>query len=233
LASRTGMYRPGRFLPPDPRVEAPYRLTPQTVFRIGILGFLVLTAFAVLFFRLWALQVLSGNQFLQAAENNQLRLLRQEAPRGPIKDRYGRILVDNKGGTAIKIWPANLPKHGQYAEVRRLTEGGADVALECVGATEPIKTAVASVRKGGSVVLVGNISPAIQLPLQQVVTGELTLFGTAASAGEYPRAIELLRTGAIDVRPLITALAPLEEGARMFERLYAREPGLMKVVLQP
>jgi len=119
------------------------------------------------------------------------------------------------------------------AEVRRLTEGGADVAMECVGATEPIKTAVASVRKGGSVVLVGNISPAIQLPLQQVVTGELTLFGTAASAGEYPRAIELLRTGAIDVRPLITALAPLEEGARMFERLYAREPGLMKVVLQP
>jgi len=119
------------------------------------------------------------------------------------------------------------------AEVRRLTEGGADVAMECVGATEPIKTAVACVRKGGSVVLVGNISPAIQLPLQQVVTGELTLFGTAASAGEYPRAIELLRTGAIDVRPLITALAPLEEGARMFERLYAREPGLMKVVLQP
>jgi penicillin-binding protein 2 len=121
LASRAGTYRPGRFLPPDPRVEAPYRLTPQTVFRIGILGFLVLTAFAVLFFRLWALQVLSGNQFLQAAENNQLRLIRQEAPRGPIKDRYGRILVDNRGGTAIKIWPSNLPRHGAYAELRRLT----------------------------------------------------------------------------------------------------------------
>jgi L-iditol 2-dehydrogenase len=119
------------------------------------------------------------------------------------------------------------------AEVRRLTERGADVALECVGATEPIKTAVASVRKGGSVVLVGNIAPAIQLPLQQVVTGELTLLGTAASSGEYPRAIELLRTGAIDVCPLISAVAPLEEGSRMFERLYAREPGLMKVVLQP
>ncbi len=122
MASRAGSYRPGRFLPPDPRVEAPYRLTPQTVFRIGILGFLVLAAFGVLFFRLWALQVLSGNQFLQAAENNQLRLLRQEAPRGPIKDRYGRILVDNRGGTAIKIWPANLPRKGQYAEVRRLTQ---------------------------------------------------------------------------------------------------------------
>ena len=121
MASRTGTYRPGRFLPRDPRAEAPYRLTPQTVFRIGILGFLVLTAFAILFVRLWALQVLSGNQFLQAAENNQLRLLRVEAPRGPIKDRLGRILVDNKSGTAIRIWPADLPKHGAYAELRRLT----------------------------------------------------------------------------------------------------------------
>jgi len=82
-------------------------------------------------------------------------------------------------------------------------------------------------------VLVGNISPAIDLPLQAVVTGELTLLGTAASAGEYPRAIELLERGAIDVRPLISEVAPLEEGPRLFARLYAREPGLMKVVLQP
>ncbi|MEK6275920.1 MAG: penicillin-binding protein 2 [Actinomycetota bacterium] len=120
MASRAGAYRPGRFLPRDPRAEAPYRLTPQIVFRIGILGFLVLAAFAVLFFRLWALQVLSGNQFLQAAENNQLRLLRQEAPRGPIKDRFGAILVDNKSGTAVRVWPADLPKHGAYQELRRL-----------------------------------------------------------------------------------------------------------------
>jgi len=142
----------------------------------------------------------------------------------------GKLALARQLGADVGLNPARVDVP---AEVRRLTEGGADVALECVGATEPIKTAVASVRKGGSVVLVGNISPAIQLPLQQVVTGELTLFGTAASAGEYPRAIELLRQGAIDVRPLITELAPLEEGARMFARLYAREPGLMKVVLQP
>ena len=120
MASRATPFRPGRFLPPDPRVESPYRLTPQTVFRIGILGFLVLAAFGVLFFRLWSLQVLSGNQFLQAAENNQLRLLRQEAPRGPIKDRHGRILVGNTNATAIQIWPADLPKHGAYQELRRL-----------------------------------------------------------------------------------------------------------------
>jgi L-iditol 2-dehydrogenase len=105
--------------------------------------------------------------------------------------------------------------------------------MECVGATPPLKTAVASVRKGGSVVLVGNVSPGVELPLQQVVTGELTLYGTAASNGEYPRSIELLRTGQIDVRPLITATVPLDEGPRMFERLHAAEPGLLKVVLEP
>jgi penicillin-binding protein 2 len=121
LASRSTPLRPGRFLPRDPRVDAPYRLTPQLVFRIGILGFLTLTAFAILFVRLWALQVLSGNQFLVAAQNNQLRLLRLDAPRGPIEDRNGKVLVQNTNATAVKIWPADLPKHGAYQELRRLS----------------------------------------------------------------------------------------------------------------
>ena len=120
MASRPVPIRPGRFLPRDPRVDAPYRLTPQLLFRIGILGFLVLAAFGVLFVRLWSLQVLSGNEFLVAAQNNQLRLESKEALRGPIKDRAGRVLVDNASATAIKITPAYLPKHGQYAELRRL-----------------------------------------------------------------------------------------------------------------
>jgi len=81
----------------------------------------VLAAFAVLFFRLWALQVLSGSQFLQAAENNQQRPQPIAAPRGPITDRFGRVLVTNAPGTAVQITPADLPKHGAYAELRRLT----------------------------------------------------------------------------------------------------------------
>ena len=120
MASRPAQFRPGRFLPRDPRIDAPYRLTPQLLFRIGILGFLVLAAFGVLFVRLWSLQVLSGNEFLVEAQNNQLRLESKEALRGPIKDRAGRVLVENASATAIKITPAYLPKRGQYAEIRRL-----------------------------------------------------------------------------------------------------------------
>lgn len=111
----------GRFLPPDPRVEEPYRLTPQLALRIAILGALALGVFAVLFLRLWALQVLSGSRYLHAAQNNQLRTLRVEAPRGAVLDRNGRVLVSNVAGTAIEIWPADLPKKGRYRELQRLS----------------------------------------------------------------------------------------------------------------
>jgi L-iditol 2-dehydrogenase len=83
------------------------------------------------------------------------------------------------------------------------------------------------------VILVGNISAEVMLPLQKVVTRQIRLQGSCASAGEYPKAIELVSSGKIRVKPLITAVAPLEEGPQWFERLYAREPNLMKVILQP
>jgi len=127
------------------------------------------------------------------------------------------------------------PKAGDTAAaVRELTEGrGADVALECVGATDPIRTAIASVRKGGAVTLVGNVAPDINLPLQSVVSRQIRLQGSCASNGEYPTCIELLSTGAIQVGPLISAVAPLEEGPSWFDRLYRHEPNLMKVILRP
>jgi L-iditol 2-dehydrogenase len=119
-------------------------------------------------------------------------------------------------------------------QILQLTNGdGVDIAVEAVGKTETVNTAINSVRKSGSVILVGNISPEVALPLQKVVTRQIRLQGSCASAGEYPRAIELLSSGAIRVKPLITAVAPLDEGPQWFERLYAHEPNLMKVVLTP
>ena len=115
-----GRRPPGRFLPPDPRVDEPYRLTPQLALRIAILGAVALGVFAVLFLRLWALQVLSGDQYLRAAQNNQLRTVRVEAPRGAILDRNGAVLVGNVAGTAVQIWPADLPRQGRYRVLKRL-----------------------------------------------------------------------------------------------------------------
>ena len=118
-------------------------------------------------------------------------------------------------------------------EVLRRTAAGVDVALEAVGREETVMAAIESVAKGGTVVLIGNISPRVSIPLQTVVSRQLRLQGTAASSGEYPQAIELVASGKIKVKPLISAVAPLEEGPRWFERLYANEPNLMKIVLTP
>jgi penicillin-binding protein 2 len=97
-----------RFLPPDPRVEEPYRVTPPMALRIAILGFVAILLFAALFFRLWALQVISGERYLEEARNNQVRTFRAPATRGTISDRDGDLLVSNVPGTAIQVWPAAL-----------------------------------------------------------------------------------------------------------------------------
>lgn len=119
------------------------------------------------------------------------------------------------------------------ARVRELTGGGADLAYEVVGATPSIKTAVGSLRKGGALVMVGNLSPEVALPLQEAVTRELTLFGSCASSGEYPACLDLIARRKVNVDALISAAAPLSEGAAWFGRLYNKEPGLMKVILRP
>jgi L-iditol 2-dehydrogenase len=120
------------------------------------------------------------------------------------------------------------------AEVGRQTEGrGADVAFEVVGITPTVKSAVASLRKGGTLVLVGNLSPTVELPLQAVVTRQLDLRGSCASCGEYPACLDMIAKRQVNVDALISAVAPLREGAAWFDRLYKKEKGLMKVILKP
>jgi L-iditol 2-dehydrogenase len=124
----------------------------------------------------------------------------------------------------------------QVGATETLTEPAklnADLAIECVGNKDAVGAAIASVRKGGAVTLVGNFSPTIELPLQEVVTRQIRLQGSCASSGEYPAAINLMAQGMIQVDPLISAVAPLSEGPEWFGRLYRREPNLMKVILRP
>ena len=120
------------------------------------------------------------------------------------------------------------------AEIRSRTNGrGADAVLEAVGMTAPIQTAISAVRKGGTVTLIGNFSGQIDLPLQQVVTRQIRLQGSCASAGEYPKCIELMASRQIRVDDLISAYTPLEEAPDWFGRLYRHEPNLMKVIVRP
>lgn len=120
------------------------------------------------------------------------------------------------------------------AEVLERTAGrGADLAYEVVGIAPTVQTAIGCLRKGGSLVLVGNLAPQIDFPLQRAVTSELTLYGSCSASSEFQTGLDMLRRGAVRVEPLISAVAPLAEGAAWFARLHRREPGLLKVVLRP
>lgn len=119
-------------------------------------------------------------------------------------------------------------------EVLRLTNGrGADRAFEAVGVGATVDFAVRSVRKGGAITLVGNVAANVEMPLQAIVTRELKLHGTCASSGEYPACLEMMARGAIDAKPMLSLVASLAEGAACFDRLYRKEPGLLKIVLKP
>lgn len=142
-----------------------------------------------------------------------------------------KLEVAKKLGADVGI---NAARVDVVARVKELTDGqGADVSLEVVGATATVNSAIECTRKGGSITVVGNLAPTVEFPLQSLVTRELNVFGTCASAGEYPACVGLLASGQIRVEDLITAKATLEEGNDWFNRLYEGERGAMKVVLCP
>ncbi len=111
--------------------------------------------------------------------------------------------------------------------------GKANHCFEVVGATPTVNLAIGLVRKGGSVTLVGNLAPEVQLPLQKVVTGELTLYGSCAINGEYPDALKAIVSGDIAVKPLITASVSIDEAADWFAKLRAAEKPYLKVLVCP
>jgi L-iditol 2-dehydrogenase len=120
------------------------------------------------------------------------------------------------------------------AAVQAETGGrGADIAAEVVGFTPTTQLAIQSVRKGGTVTLVGNLAPTTEFLQQSVVTRELSLYGSCGSRGEYPACLDLIERGAINVDAMISAVAPLSDGHDWFTRLYRGEAGLMKVILTP
>jgi len=103
--------------PPEDR-RAP--ITPQLALRVAILGGVALALFAIVFFRLWFLQVLSGDQYLAQASTNRVRDVVVQAPRGELIDRHGTALVENRRAVAVVVSPSKLPQEAA-ARARELT----------------------------------------------------------------------------------------------------------------
>ena len=148
-------------------------------------------------------------------------------------------LADNRLELARQLGATHTINSGKAdaaAEVSRITDGlGAETSFEVVGFTATQNLALAVLKRGGACVLVGNLSPKTQdFPLQAVVTKELTILGSCASAGEYPLCLDLIARGVINVKPMIETVAPLSDGAAWFSKLSAKDGGkYMKVILQP
>jgi L-iditol 2-dehydrogenase len=146
-------------------------------------------------------------------------------------------LEQNKLDLALKLGADHVLLAGRVdvpEEVRKLTENrGATLAVEVVGNTAAVNTAISSLRKGGALTIVGNLAPTVEFPLQEVVTRQISVQGSCSSCGEYPACLDLIASGVIKVDEMISSTAPLAEGADWFQRLYNQEQGLMKVILTP
>lgn len=110
---------------------------------------------------------------------------------------------------------------------------GADIAFEAVGKNETFNIAIDMVRKGGTIVLIGNLSDVVEFPLQKVVTQELRVQGSCAIRGEYEIVLQLIESGRLKVDEQIYAVAPLSEGAEWFRKLLDKGGSPGKVILMP
>lgn len=160
-------------------------------------------------------------QVLRHAGCSELAVVDVAPDRLELARQLGATQVFNSAGTDVR------------ARILEMTGVGADVSFEAVGIQATVELAMRSVRKGGAVVLVGNVSPSVQFPLQVTVTREISIYGSCASRGDYPTCLDLLQRGGLNPAPLISAVAPLAEGAAWFDKLHRKERGLLKVILKP
>lgn len=128
----------------------------------------------------------------------------------------------------------NSAKQDLWPVVAESTEGrGVCSAFDAVGIQESLNTAVEAVRRGGTITVIGNLSPKVEAPLQYLVTRQIRVQGSNASAGEYPACLELIKRSAVNLDALISAVVPLSQGAEWFRKLYNNEENLIKVILTP
>ena len=145
--------------------------------------------------------------------------------------RAGAAQVDVVDLSEDRLALAQKLGAGSAAKPTDFSKKDYDVVMEVVGVASTIELALNSAVKGGKVVLVGNLSPEVPLPLQIVVTRELDVLGSCAIAGEYPEALEAIASGEIQVRPLISGIFPLEKGVEAFEE--AGRQGALKIIVSP
>ncbi|MDR2472635.1 MAG: galactitol-1-phosphate 5-dehydrogenase [Tannerella sp.] len=143
----------------------------------------------------------------------------------------GKLKTAKNYGASLTV---NSAEQDVTAIVKQHTKGrGADFGFEAIGISSTVNAMIDTLRKGATAVLVGNITPKIEFPLQKIVTQEIKIQGSCAINGEYEMVLDMIAGGTLNVDDMISAVAPLSEGAEWFRRLYNRESNLNKVILVP
>jgi len=142
-----------------------------------------------------------------------------------------RLALARQLGADVTINPGTADV---AAEMRRAVgRPDADAVLEAVGTEASVGLAMGLTKLGGHVTLIGNVTPRVQVNLQDIVSRELTLRGSCAIAGEYRACLNLMAAGRIQAKPLISQIVPLSDGQAAFDALHHGDTGLVKIVLQP
>lgn len=127
----------------------------------------------------------------------------------------------------------NSAKPDALRQIMDMTGGkGVDLAFDATGISATVNLCARAGALNAHIVLIGNVAPEVGFPLQIAVTRQQTYHGSCASAGEYPRCLEMIASGAIDAAALVSRVVPLSEGAEWINRVYDREPGLYKIALE-
>ena len=153
----------------------------------------------------------------------------------------GKVIVTDRSDHRLELartlgadMAINVDRQDAIATVLEATNGlGADVAFEAVGVAATVQQALAATRTGGNITWIGNSAQMIDLNMQTVVTRELTVRGTYGFNTEFPRAIQAIASGRVNVAPLIERVAPLEEGPQIIHDLAKGDLDLAKVILEP
>ena len=131
-------------------------------------------------------------------------------------------------GAVTALNPNNVERVDK--EIRRLTDGGADVAFEAIGNPVTQEQAFASVRTGGRAVMVGYSEKPMMLDTRRVMFRELEVVGSLGCRPvDYPRVLEMAVQGKIKVAELVTARFPLDQINAAFDKL-RRGEGIRSVV---
>ena len=131
------------------------------------------------------------------------------------------------------IIPVNIREKDLAAEVKRLTDGwGADVVFECSGSSKAWESLLDLPRPGGVVVVVGLPVAPIPFDISTASTREIRIETVFRYAHQYDRAIALMGSGRVDLKPLISATFPFEESIVAFDRAVEARPTDVKLQIR-